>query len=123
MRELRPIAPGDHLIFLGMGLLGVTIAQTLMVVALIWVPPFNASLLQPSQPVLTLLLGLLLGMERLRVRSLAGGLKLAGIVIGCAGATFTVLAAAERGGGGGGAAAAATGVGGQLLGNALLVTE
>ena len=57
-----------------------------MVVALQYVPAFNASLMQPSQPVLTLLLALCLRLEALRLRSVAGALKLAGILIGCAGA-------------------------------------
>jgi drug/metabolite transporter (DMT)-like permease len=70
----------------GVGLCGVTITQTALVLALQYVPAFNASLMQPSQPVLTLLLALCLRLEALRLRSVAGALKLAGILIGCAGA-------------------------------------
>ena len=50
MGERRPIAPGDRATFVGVGLFGITISQTAMVRALQWVPPFNASLLQPTQP-------------------------------------------------------------------------
>lgn len=51
---------------LGVGLCGVTITQTALVLALQYVPAFNASLMQPSQPVLTLLLALCLRLEALR---------------------------------------------------------
>ena len=70
----------------GVGLCGITITQTALVLALQYVPAFNASLMQPSQPVLTLLLALCLRLEKLRLRSVSGALKLAGVLIGCAGA-------------------------------------
>ena len=81
-----------RLSLLGVGLSGITITQTALVLALQWVPAFNASLMQPSQPVLTLLLALCLRLESLRLRSVAGALKLAGILIGCAGATSMLKA-------------------------------
>ena len=86
MGERKPVPAGDRLLFVGVGLFGITITQTAFVLALQWVPAFNASLMQPSIPVLTLLLALCLRLEVLHVRSAAGALKLAGILIGCAGA-------------------------------------
>ena len=121
MGERRPIAPGDRATFVGVGLFGITISQTAMVLALQWVPPFNASLLQPTQPVLTLLLALCVRMETLNICSAAGALKVAGIVIGCAGATFTVLTATERKPAHD--APSSGSISGMLLGNTLLVLQ
>ena len=122
MGERKPVPPSDRLLFLGVGFFGITITQTAMVVALQYVPAFNASLMQPSQPVLTLLLALLLRMETLRLRSAAGSLKVLGILIGCAGATYTVLSAAHTKDETSEPAHPA-GVSGILFGNALLVLQ
>lgn len=136
-RELRKVVSlADAITFTSCGVLGVTISQTALVIALQWVPPFNASLLQPSQPVITLLLALLLGMETLDLRSRSGTtvavLKVLGIGIGCAGATFTVLSAAHSGGSPGHASVPPSPppssgshahTGGLLLGNAVLVGQ
>ena len=127
------VSLADRAAFAACGFFGVTISQTALIVALQWVPPFNASLLQPSQPVITLLLALLLGMESLDRRTRTGAigsmLKVAGILVGCAGATFTVISAASGNSASpppppsGGGAPSTFGVGGLLVGNALLVGQ
>lgn len=71
--------------FVLLGVLGVYIGQQFMVIALQFISPLNAMLLQPSQPVLTVLLSALFGIEALELATVHGKLKFFGIIIGAAG--------------------------------------
>lgn len=95
-----------HLIhFVGIGVLGVVVGQMFMVIALEFTSPFNCMVLQPSQPVLAVLLGALLGIEPLQLDKCHGLLSVCGILLSVAGATIAVVygstANSSRGDGGG----------------------
>lgn len=75
--------------FIVLGILGVYIGQMFLTVALKYVEPLNAAVLQPSQPVLTVFLGALFGVEPLQITQRHGQLKLVGVVLAASGAIFT----------------------------------
>ena len=85
-------------VFVLLGVLGVYIGQQFMVVALQYdaVTPLNAMLLQPSQPVLTVLIAALFGTEALELSTTHWRLKLAGILVGACGAMYSVYMASTR---------------------------
>ena len=83
--------------FILLGVLGVYIGQQFIVLALQYVDPLNAAVLQPSQPVLTTLLAAIFGVEPLQLRTLHGRLKLCGVLLAAAGAVCTVYWAAAAG--------------------------
>ncbi|EOD04155.1 hypothetical protein EMIHUDRAFT_121687 [Emiliania huxleyi CCMP1516] len=73
-----------------LGLLGVTIGQMFLVIALKYTTPLNAMVLQPSQPVLTVLIGALTGLEPLHVSQWHGQLSILGIVLAAVGAALAL---------------------------------
>ncbi|EOD31934.1 hypothetical protein EMIHUDRAFT_231174 [Emiliania huxleyi CCMP1516] len=73
-----------------LGLLGVTIGQMFLVIALKYTTPLNAMVLQPSQPVLTALIGALTGLEPLHVSQWHGQLSILGIVLAAVGAALAL---------------------------------
>ena len=67
-----------------------TIGQMFLVIALKYTTPLNAMVLQPSQPVLTVLIGALTGLEPLHVSQWHGQLSILGIVLAAVGAALAL---------------------------------
>ena len=103
-----PVEPrrADLGTFIVLGVLGVYIGQMFLVMALQFVEPIHAAVMQPLQPVLTVLLAALCGVEPLLLRKLHGRLKLGGVLLAATGAVCTVYWASHV------AAAAAADTGG-----------
>lgn len=76
--------------FILLGVLGVYIAQMFLVMALQHVEPLHAMLIQPIQPVITVLLAAACGVEPLHCSRVHGRLKLAGVLLAAVGAACTV---------------------------------
>lgn len=119
--------PEDGLHFVILGVLGVYIGQQFMVVGLQYVTPLNAMLLQPLQPVLTVLLGALIGTEPLDLGETVGRLKLLGILLAAAGAVYSAymgsLVDHTHGGGSASTHACSHARSGVLTGNLLLLIQ
>ena len=122
----------DYGTFILLGVLGVYIAMMFQALALQYVEPLNASLLQPSQPVLTTFFAAIFGVEALQVGMLHGRLKLFGVLLSAAGAVCTVYwnssssSSGPSASGGGGLAAYGTETPSAhqvILGNGLLLVQ
>lgn len=121
----------DYGTFILLGVLGVYIAMMFQALALQYVEPLNASLLQPSQPVLTTFFAAMFGVEALQVGLLHGRLKLFGVLLSAAGAVCTVYwnsssSSGPSASGGGGLAAYGTETPSAhqlILGNGLLLVQ
>ena len=106
--------------FVLLGVLGVYMGQMFFVVALQFVPPTTAALVQQSQPVLTALFAALLRIEPLRLRTPAGALRLGGIGLAVAGAALALALKPST------PTTTVSGrysAGKQLLGNAFLIAQ
>jgi drug/metabolite transporter (DMT)-like permease len=114
--------------FILLGVLGVYIGMQFQTLALQYIEPLNAAVLQPSQPVLTTLLAAVFGIEPLHLDALHGRLKLAGVLMACLGAVLTIYwdsRASDGSGGGGGGGGDGTPPSSEnlLLGNLLLLIQ
>jgi drug/metabolite transporter (DMT)-like permease len=96
--------PEHHGAFIALGVLGVYISMMFQTLALVYVTPLNAALLQPSQPVLTTFFAAFFGVEALQANTLHGRLKLGGVLLSATGAVCTVYWSSQQGGGSGGTA-------------------
>ena len=108
--------------FVLMGVLGVYIGQMFLNVALQYITPVNAALVNASQAVLTLLLAALFRIEPLRLDTRAGLVKAAGVVAVTGGALYSVLGSARETDSSA-SVAAQPAWGDLILGNFLLVVQ
>jgi len=89
--QLVPPRPEHVGWFVLLGVLGVYVGQMFLNIALTFVTPVNAALVNSSQAALTLLLAALLGIEPLNLRSAPGVVKAAGVAAVTFGAFYSVV--------------------------------
>jgi len=85
--------------FVLLGVLGVYIGQMFLVIALQYVEPLLAAVMQPLQPILTVVLAAFTGVEPLHLEKVHGRMKVGGVLLAAAGAIVTVYYAAATGAG------------------------